>query len=127
MQLDMVAGVAFGLVDEHDRARGLLRSAIDRASGMTVPGWLEEILCAVAAYLVPSNPRAASALLSWIKAQTFDRGYPSRTPIGYTLYRHGVREVRRLLSDADVEAGKARGRAMSHEQVAVFGRAALDG
>jgi hypothetical protein len=124
-QLEMVAGVALGLVEEHVRARALLLSSIDRASGMTVPGWLEETLSAVAVYVISTDPRTSSALLSWVRAQTFDKGNPARTPIGYTLYKHGVREVRRVLDDADVQAGKERGGAMSHDEVAACARSAL--
>jgi predicted ATPase len=127
MQLEMVAGVAFGLIGEHERAKMLLLNAIERSSSMTVPGWLEETLAAIAVYLVPIDPKTSSALLSWVKSQSFDKGNPSRTPVGYTLYRHGVSEVRRLLSDADVQAGKARGSRMTREEAADTAAAALHG
>jgi predicted ATPase/class 3 adenylate cyclase len=125
-QLEMVAGVALGCVGEHDRARTMLRQSIERSAGMTVPGWLEETLAGVAVYLVASDPKAASTILSWVKTQTFDRGNPTRTAVGYTFYRYAVREVRRVLDDDAVQEGRARGAAMLRDEAIACALDALE-
>ena len=123
--VELVAGAALGCIGEHERARPMLLTAIDRSAAVSVPGWLEETMTGVAVYLAGVDPRAASALLSWVKSQTFDVGNPSRTAVGYTFYRHAVKEVRRVLDADAVDAGKARGRAMSRTQVIALARDAV--